>query len=248
MHPVVRKLRLFTLGTCALTLTALVTLAACSDDSSGGGTTDVNYQGTFASAVSAGKLAFGGSVATVRTPMAAAEANAVATITGTMTFLSGTVVNLTGTLDGTALALTGGGYTFAGTQSGTQINGTFTGPDGETGIFTATLSTTDATVKVLCGEYTEDAVLAGYFNLALAPDRTGGVVVVPGDGSGGQLGKARPKSGTTDQVEVLPNALPNFVIATGTLTNNGNDIAGTWDDGQGSSGTFAGSVAGCSPS
>lgn len=247
MNPASRRIRRFTIATSLFALASMITLAACSDDSNGGGTT-ADYEGTFASNSVAGRLAFGGSTATARAPGGVTEANvprATMAVTGTMTFINGSVINLTGTLEDLVLTLTGGGYTFAGTQSGNVISGTFTGP-AEPGIFTASLTTDNEAVKVLCGEYLEDAVAEGYFNLALAPSRNGGVIVVPYEGGGAQLGKARPKAGTTDQVEVTPDALPTFVIATGTLTNNGNNIAGTWDDGDGSSGTFSGSVTDCS--
>lgn len=220
----------------------LLALAACGDGGSGstnpspGGT--VNYAGAFASAASSGVVRFGSGTAALTADGRVAAVMAPIALTGTLTFTSGTVVSLSGTLNGTVLVLTGSGYSFNGTAvNGNVISGTFTGPGGESGTFSVTLSSSTATVKVLCGEYTGDD--SGTFSLALLPDRTGGVVV------GNQTGIARPKSGTTDKVEVLPDAAPTFVIATGTLTNGGSDIAGNWQDPSGAAGTFQGSVAAC---
>ncbi|HEX5819146.1 MAG TPA: hypothetical protein VFY20_09720 [Gemmatimonadales bacterium] len=228
-----------------LSLVSVVLVGACGDDSNdddGTPTTSVEYAGVFGSAANAGRLAFGTEFANVR----GAALRAPIDLTGTMDFINGTTVSLSGTLDGSALILTGGGYEFTGTAVGDVINGTFTGPDGETGSFSATLIPDGIAIVTMCGSFSGDD--SGVFSLSLDPDRNGGVIVVPDDGGPGVTGVARPKSGTTDQVEVLPDALPSFVIATGTVSSGFNSIAGTWDDGQGSSGSFTGSVDACIPS
>lgn len=226
-----------------VTLASLALLAACGDDSNGsGGTTtpNVEYQGVFGSATKAGRLAFATNTGALRDGMAALVGPIP--LTGTMDFIdSGTPVALTGTLDGTSLALTGGGYSFTGTESGGVINGTFTGPEG--GAFTATLVPDGVAIVQLCGEYLGSDT--GVFSLTLDPSRAGGVIIVPDDGSPGQTGKARAKAGSTTDVEVLPDALPSFVVATGTMNATFNQITGSWNDGQGGSGTFSGSVDQC---
>lgn len=226
---------------CVLPLLTLVALAGCGDDDDdgdgGGGDTAVSYAGPFASSASAGVIRFGSTAALVADGRAALVAPI--DVTGTMTFTDGTVVNLSGTLDETVLALTGSGYSFSGTAvSANVISGTFTGPGGESGTFSATLTSDGAAVTVLCGEFSGDD--SGAFSLGLLPDRTGGAIV------GDQTGRARPKSGTSNQVEILPDALPSFVVATGTLSGDGQSISGTWQDPTGSSGSFAGSAAACS--
>jgi hypothetical protein len=221
-----------------LPLVLLVSLAACGDDDDDNGPTGtpVDYAGPFASQVSAGIIEFGYEL----TDMQAARLAATAPIavSGALTFTTATEVTLSGTLDGTLLALAGSGYEFTGTATAENVfSGTFTGPDGESGTFTAALTSDDAAVTVLCGAYEGDD--EGAFSLALLPDRTGGVIV------GSETGQARPKSGTTDQVEILPDAEPTLVIATGTLSSAGDAISGTWSEPEGGSGTFQGSVAAC---
>ena len=224
-----------------LTLASLALVAACGDDSNDSDPTptSVEYQGVFGSATTAGRLAFGTASSDLRGDMAALRAPI--TLSGTMDFIaSATQVTLTGTLDGTSLTLTGGGYTFTGTETDGVINGTYTGP--ENGSFTATLVPDGVAIVQLCGEYVGDDT--GVFSLSLDPDRAGGVIIVPDDGAG-QTGRARAKSGSATDVEVLPDVLPTFVIATGTMNASFNQISGTWDDGQGSAGTFSGSVDEC---
>jgi len=226
-----------------VTLASLALLAGCGDDSNDGGNTPpptVEYQGVFGSATKAGRLDFGTATADLRAGMAALVAPIP--LTGTMDFIdSGTPVALTGTLDGNALSMTGGGYTFTGTLSDNIINGTFTGP--EDGTFTATLVPDGGIVVQLCGEY--DGSDTGVFSLTVDATRAGGVIIVPDDGSAGQTGRARAKAGSTTDVEVLPDALPTFVVATGTMNGAFNQITGSWNDGQGNSGTFSGSVDQC---
>ena len=226
-----------------LSLASLVLVGACGDDSNDGGgtpTTTVEYQGVFGSATKAGRLFFGTTTADLRAGMA--SLSAPIPMSGTMDFTdSGTPVALTGTLDGTALVLAGGGYSFTGTESGGTINGSYTGP--ENGTFTATLVPDGVAIVQLCGEYVGSDT--GVFSLTIDPSRTGGVIIVPDDGSAGLTGKARAKSGTTLGVDVLPDALPSFVIATGNLCESFNSITVTWNDGLGNSGTFSGSVDDC---
>lgn len=228
----------------SLLLASLAVTAGCGDDSNddGGSTTTVEYAGVFGSSANAGRLAFGTATAVVRDGFAGL---AVTNLSGTMDFISGASVALTGTLDGVALSLTGSGYTFTGTQNGNVISGTFTGPGGETGSFSATLVPDGVAITTMCGSY--DGSDSGVFSLNIAPDRSGGVIIVPDDGSPGMTGKARAKANSSDQVEVLPDALPSFVVATGTVNGTFNAITGSWDDGQGNSGTFQGSVDACIP-
>jgi hypothetical protein len=224
-------------------LALLCLAAACGSDSSGpsNNANTVAYSGTFAGGTHSGTIRFTseGAPATVTGAALVAPTNLI----GSLVFSDGSVLYLSGTLDGAALLLTAPGYSFTGTLSGGIISGTFTGPAGESGNFSAALDTS-ANVVLYCGTYS--GTDGGVFSLALNPDRTGGVIVVPTGSSGGLTGKARPKSGTTDQVEVLPDAAPTFVIATGTIALIGpgpfDTISGPWNDGSGGSGTFGGST------
>lgn len=226
-----------------LALLALVT--ACGDDNGPNNhqASSVAYAGTFASDAHSGTVVFNTAPAAVQ---ASAEAGVRAPIqlVGTLTFSDQSTVDLTGVLDGTDLLLEGGGYTFGGTLSSGVISGAFSGPGGETGSFSVSITTDNAQVALYCGTYDGDD--SGVFSLALKPDRTGGVIVVPSSGAGGQTGRSRAKTGTSDQIEVLPDAAPGFVIATGTLLGiagtSFDSVTGLWDDGDGSSGTFGGST------
>jgi hypothetical protein len=205
----------------------------------------VAYAGTFASDTRSGTIRFSNAAAAAarESDLQAASAAPI-NLTGTLTFSNATTVSLTGTLDGAALLLAATGYSFTGTLSGGVISGTFTGPNGESGSFSASLSTSGAAVALYCGAYAGSDV--GVWSLALKPDRTGGVIVVPSNGSGGLTGKSRAKAGTTDQIEVLPDAAPTFVLAAGTISviagTAFDSVDGTWDDGAGGSGTFGGST------
>lgn len=226
----------------ALALLSLLT--ACGDDD--GGPKDntpasVAYAGTFASDVHSGTVVFASAPA-IR---ASRQLGLMAPIdlVGTLTFSDNGVLDLTGTLNGSELLLEGTGYQFTGTLSGGVISGSFTGPSGETGSFSVSVTTDGAQVALYCGSYDGDD--SGVFSLALKPDRTGGVIVVPSSGAGGQTGRSRAKSGTSDQIEVLPDAAPTFVIATGTLFAIAgtafDSVDGEWNDGE-SAGTFGGST------
>jgi hypothetical protein len=228
-------------------LAALSLLAACGD--SGGPSSSTPkafaYAGTFGSAANSGTIIFSTAPVAIRAGNGnTASLSAPIDLIGTLTFSNGSTLDLTGTLDGAALLLAGTGYQFTGTLSNGVISGSFTGPNGESGSFSASLSSSGGAVALYCGSYTGDD--EGVFSLALKPDRTGGVIVVPSSGSGGLTGRSRPTPGTTDQIDVLPDAAPTVVIATGALFGIPNtafdSVDGFWDDGQGSSGTFGGST------
>lgn len=228
-------------------LAAAALLAACGNDSGPSSTTPkaFAYAGTFGSAANSGTIIFSTAPVAIKAGNGnAASLSAPIDLIGTLTFSNGSTLDLTGTLDAAALLLSGTGYEFTGTLSNGVISGSFTGPNGESGSFSASLSSSGGAVSLYCGSYDGDD--AGVFSLALKPDRTGGVIVVPSSGSGGLTGRSRPTTGTTDEIDVLPDAAPTQVIAQGQLFGIANtafdSIEGFWDDGQGSSGTFGGST------
>lgn len=225
---------------------ALLTLAAACGGDDGGPSKNppaaVAYAGTFASDGSSGTILFSTAPAALHASLEA-SLSAPIELVGTMTFSDNSTVDLTGLLDGNDLGLAGGDYALVGTLSGGVISGEFTGPNGETGSFSASVTTNGAQVALYCGTYDGDD--SGVFSLALKPDRSGGVIVVPSNGDPGQTGRARAKSGTSDQIEVLPDAAPSVVIAIGSLfAIDGtafDSVAGEWDDGE-NVGTFGGST------
>jgi hypothetical protein len=227
-------------------LAAVALLAACGDDSGPSSSTPkaFAYAGTFGSATHSGTIIFSTAPVAIKAGNGRAALSAPIDLIGTLTFSNGSTLDLTGTLDAAALLLAGTGYQFTGTLSNGVISGTFTGPNGESGNFSASLSSSGGAVSLYCGSYDGDD--AGVFSLALKPDRSGGVIVVPSTGTGGLTGRSRATPGTADGIDVLPDAAPTQVIAQGQLFGIANtafdSVEGAWDDGQGNSGTFGGST------
>ncbi|MFN8650771.1 MAG: hypothetical protein U0133_02565 [Gemmatimonadales bacterium] len=228
------------LAACVL----LYLAAACSSDS---GTDNNNpsavaYAGTFGSPTHSGTLVFATAPAAIHATGSMQASLAVIDLVGTLTFSNGSTLNLTGTLDGADLFLDATGYNFVGTLSGGVISGTFSGPSGESGSFSATLSSDNASVSLFCGNYS--GTDAGVFSLALTPDLTGGVIVVPSDNSGGLTGRATP-TGAANTVQIKPDVAPTTVIATGVIAPIGSTgfdtISGAWNTGS-DNGTFGGST------
>lgn len=227
-------------------LAALVLLsfvAACGSD---GGTDNNNpsavaYAGTFGSATHSGTLTFATAPTVVRAGSQEASL-VVIDLVGTLTFSNGSTLDLVGTLDGASLFLDATGYNFVGTLTNGVISGTFSGPNGETGSFSATLSSDNAAVSLFCGGFS--GTDQGVFSLALAPDLTGGVIVVPSSGGGGLTGRASP-TGAANTIQVKPDAAPTQVIATGVIAPIGSTgfdtISGQWNTGS-DNGTFGGST------
>lgn len=229
-------------------LATLALLAACGDSGGPSNSTPkaFAYAGTFGSADNSGTIVFSTAPVTIRASgnQRTASLSAPIDLIGTLTFSDGSTLDLAGTLDGSALSLAGTGYAFTGTLSNGVISGDFTGPNGETGSFSASLSSSGGAVALYCGTYDGDD--SGVFSLALKPDRTGGVIVVPSDGSAGATGRSHPTPNTTDGIYVTPDVAPNLQIAAGTIFGIPNtafdSVDGDWDDGQGNAGTFGGST------
>ena len=235
---VLRRCRV--IPTVAAMAGALVFGAACSDDGGGGGGGGGGNQTTFLGVISSddglqsGEITI--SVATSSpgvegptTVMAFANVNA----TGTHK-LTGTAEALTGTYDDVTkiLALTGGGYTLGGgyDPSSGRLEGFFTGP-GNGGVFVTTESGSGDTAY--CGTFTgsDDGtfsfVVSGTDLLGTAYSTSGGTPI--------------PLDGTVSGSSItISNPLGGSPLATGTIS--GTSASGTWNDGQGNSGTWTGSV------
>jgi len=170
--------------------------------------------------------------------IAAAESRALASVlpaSGTATFTGIGSIALSGTWDDTTgdLVLSGGGYTFMGTLSGNILAGTFSGPGGATGFFTA-LTIGAGTITTYCGTYSGTA--SGVWNFALqSTGQVLGAYAGPG-GSGGVIGQA---TGST------LSGLWGNATEDGTYSGScsGSSVSGTWAETGGlDSGTFAGST------
>jgi len=238
-------------------LAASVALAACSSSDNGGGgsSTSDSYDGTFASADFSGTVAVtvptasASIAAPVTGPAPSFDLNGASAInvTATLHITGGGTVNLTGTLNGVALAMAGTGYTFSGTLTGSgtsrQISGTFTDPNGNTGTFSVHVSASGTHAKAYCGAYTgtdNGDPDGGTFNLVIGSEGSGGAIIVNSNGDAGYLAAHT----VSNQLQMYDPQAPNITIAQ-TTTYNATNVAGTYDDHQGSSGTFAGSVAAC---
>jgi hypothetical protein len=179
--------------------------------------------------------------------------NVVVPVTGVATVPGGGTVNLTGTLDGSALSMTGGGYTLTGTLSRGQFTGTFTGPGGASGSFSA-LSSTDVTpAYAYCGTFsgvitpgniTED----GSFNMVVA----GTILQGASAGSGGGdvitfRGSAASGPNGTTLISVNQSSANGTVKADGTISADYSTVTGTFQasvagEGGVNNGTFEGSL------
>ena len=238
-------------------LAASAALAACSssDNGGGGGSTSDSYDGTFASADFSGTVAVtvptasAAIAAPVTGPAPSFDLNGAMTInvTATLHITGGGTVNLTGTLNGVALALAGSNYTFSGTLSGSgtnrQISGTFTDPNGNTGTFSVHVSANGAHAKAYCGAYAgtdNGSPDGGTFNLVIGSEGNGGAIIVNASGDAGYLAARTVSS----QLQMYDPAAPNISIAQ-TTTYNSTNVAGSYDNQQGATGTFSGSVAAC---
>ena len=233
--------------TLAVLAGTLVFAGACSDSGGGGGggggggstsqflgiisTDDGLESGEISITLDTGSPDMGG----------ASAITAFATVAASGTHkLGGTSVPMTGTYDtdpssGTyrGVTLTGGGYTVAGFFDGVdRLEGGFSGP-GNSGIFVTTKKGS-ATVAY-CGTFTgdDDGTFSFVVNnqnkvLGTAYTTSGGAPI-PLDGV---------KSGST--ITIYAPGTTNIVLASGTVS--GSTASGTWDDHQGSTGTWTGSV------
>lgn len=171
----------------------------------------------------------------------AAESVVLASIlpaSGTATFTGIGSIALSGTWDDTTgdLALSGGGYTFVGTLSGSTLAGTFSGPGGATGFFTA-LTIGAGTITTYCGTYSGTA--SGVWNFAL--QSTGQILGAYGGpgGSGGIIGQATGPSLSGDWGD--PSPFGDYGTYSGSFSGSG--VSGTWAETGGSdAGAFTGST------
>lgn len=223
-------------------LASMAILAACSDSTGssggGGGGNSTTFTGIVTSddGLASGALDFTiPSTSLLRRPPTALSLRPSFTVTGTLSYDGGAAVALTGTYDDATniLALTGGGFTLGGSFDGTdRIEGLVTGA--ASGTF---VSASGASGTAYCGSYTETSgggddgtfsfVISGSVvrgNAVSSVDQT--LNALDGTFSGGTINIFFP--GTTN------------VLATGTLS--GSNVSGTFDDLQGTTGDWSGTV------
>jgi hypothetical protein len=220
---------------------ALAMASACSDSSGGGGGGGGGSTSQFLGIMSTDDGLQSGEISiTLQTGSPDVEAptavKAFASVSASGTHkLGGTAVNMTGTYDDQTkgLTLTGGGYTVAGFFDGVdRLTGGFSGP-GNSGIFVTT-EKGNATVAY-CGTFTggDDGTFSFVVNnqnkVVGTAYTTSGSAPIPLDGT---------KSGSS--ITIYAPGSTTVVLASGTIS--GNSASGTWDDHQGNTGTWTGSV------
>lgn len=234
-HPVARARRL---GLLVAGL-ALVGTGACSDGGGNGGggggggnttsflgimaTDDGQKSGEVSITIQSGSLL-------IEAPTAASLS--AFTATGSHK-LEGPAVALSGTYDDQTkdLTLTGGGYTLAGTFDGVdRLEGAFSGP-GASGTFVT--AKRQSGTAAYCGTFTGDD--DGTFSFTVSGGKVLGTAVPISGGAAIPLDGV--KSGSAITIYVPGTTL---VLAAGTIS--GSNVSGTWDDHQGSTGTWSGSV------
>lgn len=173
----------------SLTLLTVLVLSACGGNDSAPTTPSPGASTTTFSGTLAGSSGQSGTLTvTIQAQVSASVASIVerwlvvplhaqaASVTGSVHLTGSTTQSLTGTYDATTkvLDLSGGGFVFNGTVSTGVLNGTYTGPNSASGVF-STRSTTGVTVTVYCGSIFQGASTnaKGAFNLVISP--TGGV-------------------------------------------------------------------------
>ena len=193
------------------------------------------YVGTLAGAQTSGVLEVtidgddaSGSFALTGGAARSASASAMPPLTGS--FNSGTG----------ALSLEGGGYTFTGSLVNGVLSGTWTGPDGTSGSFSALLEGEGTVVAVYCGVY--DTVNDnGTFNLVRQDASLRGFAVSSDDGD--TIDLSGSVSGNTLMIFATA-AGQTANVATATLSADGSTFSGTVNDPE-NPGTVSGSL--CTP-
>jgi len=215
-------------------------VAACGGDGDGGGG-GPSQTSTFVGIVSSDDGTTTGSLTVVIQSIALAPPTAtgpsvLAPVTATGTLTLGGQTALTGDYDPDTdiLTLQGGGYAFGGGFDGVdRLEGVWGGPGGTSGTFVTTAGSAGV---AYCGTYTaDDQSDSGTFSIVITGN------VVRGEAYSSTDQTPIPLDGTISGNNItIDNPLGGGPLATGTRT--GNTVAGTYDDGQGGTGTWAGGL------
>ncbi len=235
--------RVLRLSAGAFMLSAALGLAACGGDGDGGnGGGGGGNTSTFTGVISNDDGSQSGSITlVVQTGNPAPPAPTgpslrdPVNVTGSLDFGGGPVA-LTGTYDpdADAIAVTGGGYDLGGGYDGSnRLEGLWAGPNNSTGTF---VTTKNANAVAYCGTYDADDLSdSGTFSFVIAGNVLLGEAV--SDQGGGTIALDGTVSGNNITINV-PGGGPG--LATGTIS--GNSVSGTYDDQQGTTGTWTGGL------
>jgi 3D (Asp-Asp-Asp) domain-containing protein len=223
------------------TLALLAILAACSGDSKsgGGGGTTSSFAGIISSTdgTASGSVELTIEAASLSSPAPTGPAlSSPVNVTGSLKFSGVASVGLSGTYETTtkAVTVTGGGYALDGAFDGIdRLEGTYTGPAGASGTFVTTKSTQAA---AFCGTYAaNDQSDAGTFSFVITGTKVRGNAVSSVDQTLIPLDGAISGNNITIY-------FPGTQVALATGTRSGSNVSGTFDDQQGTAGTWAGST------
>jgi hypothetical protein len=196
-----------------------------------------SFSGTLEGDSQSGSLTITVAAAISGHQVAKLDARALSTtnVTGTLIFTNGGgTVSLSGTLDTAtgAFSISGGGFTLTGVLANGQINGTYTGPNGESGVF-GTLNDTTNTVKAYCGTYvsTVGSSEVGVWNIQVSSTGTvTGGACPTNRGPGHCVTLSGTLNGTSLSMISNEGAPVKGTVQNGTVngTYSGGDHAGTF--------------------
>ena len=197
------------------------------------------FAGTMAGQTQSGTLALTVNTAAsglrVRPAADPLRATATVNVTGVIELTGIAPISITGTYDTqtNTLTATGGGYSLTGTLSGNRLAGTWTGPAGASGAWSAQYSVAAGdTVRVFCGTFTSTSGGDdGWFNLVTSGTTVNGVAVSADDGTSISLTGTLTDAGAVDSVHVASSAVPGTIIARGVVNTTLGTAAGSFDTG-----------------
>ena len=233
-----------------IVLLALLTLPACSNDNNpsapnggGGGNGTTTLVGVAAGAAVGGKLTLILPAGTTPGPQASpSSSRAAVAVTGSFAPTGAAAIGLTGTYDPStkALALSGGGYAFTGTYFSGVLRGTWVRtPSPAAGTFVLVLESSASSVHAYCGTFTSTSGgESGIFDFVIQGTTVDGIACTS---SGTEIRLQGTLGGTA--ITLINPLNPGPFLATGALNTSNNTVSGTYDDGAGNHGTWAG--AGC---
>jgi hypothetical protein len=227
-------------GMTALATLALVAACGGSDGGGGGGATTTAFSGIVSSGDGSASGSISVSVKTTSPIRADPTSPALVSVevSGTL-HIGGSTITLSGTYDteSNAFSVSGGGYTFDGVFDGVdRLEGTWTGPGGTSGTFVATLS---STASAFCGHYAaDDQSDNGTFSFVTSGSILRGEAVSSVDHTNIAL------DGTVNGND-LTIFFPGTTTPLATGLRNGTGVSGHFDDQQGTTGSWSGSVSEC---
>jgi hypothetical protein len=216
----------------------------CSDDDDDDPTPNPPAGSTVFTGTMAGQTQSGTVALTVNTAASGLRARratdplrvtAIVSVTGVIELTGFAPVSITGNYDTDTNTLTasGGGYSLTGTLTGNRLAGTWTGPAGASGAWSAQYGVAAGdTVRVFCGTFTSTSGGDdGWFNLVTSGTTVNGVAVSTDDGTHIALTGTLTDAGAVDSVHVASSAVPGTIIARGIVNTTLGTASGSFDTG-----------------